>query len=83
MVTRYWKTLKTAENLAQKPDLTIGICLNLAKLFVGGVMKFHEICKNLQKNIPRRKNLGAILRQFAREKIKFKRLGAGSPTNGR
>jgi hypothetical protein len=46
-------------------------------------MKFHEICKNLQKNIPRRKNLGAILRQFAREKIKFKRLGAGSPTNGR
>jgi len=35
MMTRYWKTLKTAENLAEKPDLTIGSCLNLAKLFVG------------------------------------------------
>jgi hypothetical protein len=35
MVTRYWKTLKTAENLAEKPDLTIGSCLNLAKLVVG------------------------------------------------
>jgi len=45
-------------------------------------MKFHEICKNLKKNIPLRKKLGAILRQFAREKIKYKRLGAGSPTNG-
>jgi hypothetical protein len=50
-MTRFWKTLKTVENLAEKRHLTIGSCLKLAKLFVGGVMKWREICKNLQKNI--------------------------------
>jgi hypothetical protein len=35
MVTRYWKTLNTVENLAEKSALTLGSCLNLAKLFVG------------------------------------------------
>jgi hypothetical protein len=50
MVTRYRKTLKTVENLAEKPDLTLGSCLHLEKLFVvGGVMKFARICKNLKK----------------------------------
>jgi hypothetical protein len=50
-------------------------------------MKFHEICKNLRKNILLRKNLGAIYVQESpdcqgKRKKKKKRLGAGSPTNG-
>jgi hypothetical protein len=31
----YWKTLKTIENLAEKPDLTLRTCLNVTKLFLG------------------------------------------------
>jgi hypothetical protein len=37
-----WKTLKTVENLAEKPDLTLGTCLNPAKLYFGA-------CLNLAK----------------------------------
>ncbi len=42
MGTSYWKTLKTVENLAEKPDLTLGTCLNLAKLYFGA-------CPNMAK----------------------------------
>jgi hypothetical protein len=35
METSYWKTFKILGNLGEKPDLTLGTCLNLANSFVG------------------------------------------------
>jgi hypothetical protein len=35
METSYWKTLKTVENIGEKPDLQLGTCLNLVNSFVG------------------------------------------------
>jgi hypothetical protein len=40
------KILKTVENLAEKPDLTLGPFRNLMNSLLG-VIKFGEICKNL------------------------------------
>ncbi len=51
MATSSWKTLKTIENLAGKPELTMGSCRILANSFSPGVIKFGRILKNLQKNI--------------------------------
>jgi hypothetical protein len=66
MATSSWKTLKTIENLAGKPDLTMRSCLILANSFFPGVIKFGRILKNLQKNIPLLTVWGAILHQFAK-----------------
>jgi hypothetical protein len=46
MITSCWKTLKTVENLAEKPDLTLGTCLNLANSFLG----FDQIWWNFQES---------------------------------
>jgi hypothetical protein len=64
MITSCWKTLKTVENLEEKPDLTLGTCLNLANSFLG----FDQIFKSLQKNILLKTFLGAIWHQFTRKR---------------
>jgi hypothetical protein len=48
MATSYWKTLKTVDNLAEKPDNTPGTCLILANSFLGCDqiwLKFQESAK--------------------------------------
>jgi hypothetical protein len=45
----YWKTLKTVENLAEKPDLTLGTCLNLAKLSFGACPNLFWGCDQIGK----------------------------------
>jgi hypothetical protein len=42
---RYWKTLKTIENLAEKPDLTLRTCPNVTKLFLGCDQIFVKISR--------------------------------------
>jgi hypothetical protein len=59
------KILKTVENLAEKPDLTLGPFRNLMNSLLG-VIKFGEICKNLWQNVYFYIYFcGAILHQFA------------------
>lgn len=39
MVTNYCKTPKILNNLAEKPDLTLGTCVNLTNSFVEKISK--------------------------------------------
>jgi hypothetical protein len=52
MVTRYWKTLKTFENLADKPHLTLAKLSKTLELFFWGCEQIGQTFKNLQNNIP-------------------------------
>jgi len=70
VATSSWKTLKTIENLAGKPELAMGSCLILANSFFPGVIKFGRILKNLQKNILLLTVWGAILHPFAKRLAK-------------
>jgi hypothetical protein len=45
MVTRYWKTLKTVENLADKPHLTLAKLSKTLELFFGGVNKLAKLLR--------------------------------------
>jgi hypothetical protein len=68
MVTSYWKTLKTVENLADKPHLTLAKLSKTVNSFLG-CEQIGQTFKNLQKNILFKKLfLGASLHQFARKK---------------
>jgi len=45
MATSYWKILETIETLAEKLELTLGICLNLVNSF----LRCDQIWDNFQK----------------------------------
>ncbi len=44
MATSFWKTVKTVQNLAENPCLTVETCLNLVNFLLG----CDQICKHLQ-----------------------------------
>jgi hypothetical protein len=45
MATSYWKILETIETLAEKLELTLGICLNLVNSF----LRCDQVWDNFQK----------------------------------
>jgi hypothetical protein len=66
MVTSYCKTLKIINNLAEKPDLTLETCVNLANSFLAKFSKKFKRIFSLKKHwvqfctsLPRKKKAGS------------------------
>jgi hypothetical protein len=68
MATSYWKTLKTVNNLAEKPDNIPGTCLILANSFLGCDQIWLNFQESAKEYFLLKFFLGENLHQFAREK---------------